>query len=56
MFRCWANPKVFGCMLNLYSEKDAVQIALSEKLSGACAPQTGLLFQNVKKGFAVFDI
>jgi hypothetical protein len=29
---------------------------LSEKLSGAYAPQTRSLFQNVKKGFAKFDI
>jgi hypothetical protein len=51
-----ANPRVFGRILNLYLHKDAVQNALSEKLSGAYAPQTGLLFQNVRKGFAALDI
>ena len=55
-FRYRVNRKVFGRILNLYSQKDQVQFKLAEKLSGTYAPQTGSFLENLGNSLRTLDV
>lgn len=55
-FRYRASIDRFGDILNIYSERDKVQLELAEKLSGSYAPQTGGFLQNLRKMFVTLDV
>jgi hypothetical protein len=46
-FRYRLDPQRFGRILNIYCEKDKVQVDLAQSLSGGTVPLTGSLLQHV---------
>jgi hypothetical protein len=48
-FRYKLNPQRFKRVLNLYCEKDKVQVDLAQSLAGGQVPLTGSILENIKK-------
>jgi hypothetical protein len=46
-FRYRVDPRRFGSILNVYSERDSVQVDLAEVWSGGPAPQTGQVLNDL---------
>lgn len=49
LFRYRVNPERFGRILNIYCERDKVQVDLAQSLSGGHVPLTGNILQNILK-------
>ncbi len=47
-YRYRVNPQRFGRILNVYCEKDKVQVDLAQSLSGGQVPLTGGFWENIK--------
>ena len=56
LYRYRLDPARFGAVLNLYSERDAVQVDIADTLSGAYAPQTGTFWGNLTQSFKTMDV
>ncbi|WP_417672277.1 hypothetical protein [Roseibium sp.] len=55
-YRYRLDPERFGSVLNLYSERDAVQVDIADTWSGAYAPQTGSFWENLGNSLANMDV
>ena len=55
-FRYKVDPDRIGSILNIYSEKDDVQIDIADTWSGTYAPQTGGFWENLGEMFSTMDV
>ena len=51
-YRYRVDPQRFGRILNVYCEKDKVQVDMAESLSGGQVPQTGSFLENLLNQFS----
>lgn len=55
-YRYRLDPARVGSVLNIYSERDKVQVDIADTWSGTYAPQTGSFFSNLCDAFKTLDV